>query len=85
MKKLIIYITFILVSSFCYAQVEDNCGPYLNTNGMPVVVSTNPAAPFNPDYLPDSAFENHFEWFGTRAFTCLGFQPIHSNTKTLNT
>jgi hypothetical protein len=30
---------------------------------LPAGISTNPAAPVNPTYLPDPAFENHFEWY----------------------
>jgi len=56
--KINIITTFILALSYpSIAQIEDVC--------IPSGVSTNPAAPVNPDYLPDPAFENHFEWFGS--------------------
>ena len=57
MKKHITSIFFIALSCHAIAQIEDVC--------LPAGISTNPAAPVNPDYLPDPAFENHFEWFGS--------------------
>ena len=57
MKKNITSIFFIALSCYAIAQIEDVC--------LPAGISTNPAAPVNPNYLPDPAFENHFEWFGS--------------------